>query len=243
MGSGTRVRDWATVDYYALLGIDPAADADSVTRAFREQAKRSHPDATSDAAAAARFSDVAAAYAVLGDRRMRLEYDRVRAEQGVRVAPPVAPTAGKVQTRAARKPWSARRALTVILAGVLVALLGIGAGLLTWTMHTHDDRQRARFVPVTASRINVSGSSIVSFLTRDGERIRVPEPLQHGNPSSGGLTANIRYDPANPEHVIVDSSNTGRDITFAIISLKFLVGGAVFTVLGWRRFRLATRAR
>ena len=52
----TRVRDWATVDYYALLGIDPGADAETVTRAYREQAKQSHPDATDDAAAAARFT-------------------------------------------------------------------------------------------------------------------------------------------------------------------------------------------
>src|SRR5256886_17157780 len=76
----TRVRDWATVDYYALLGVDPSADAETVVRAYREQAKQWHPDATHDAAAAERFHDVAAAYAVLSDRGMRREYDRVRAE-------------------------------------------------------------------------------------------------------------------------------------------------------------------
>ena len=78
--TSTRVRDWATVDYYALLGVDSSADADTITRAFREQAKRSHPDATDDADAANRFSDLREAYAVLGDRVTRREYDRVRAE-------------------------------------------------------------------------------------------------------------------------------------------------------------------
>ena len=78
--TGTRVRDWATVDYYAMLGVAPSADADEVTRAFRALAKQSHPDAVPDEAAAERFRDVAAAYAVLGDRRTRVEYDRVRAE-------------------------------------------------------------------------------------------------------------------------------------------------------------------
>ena len=31
--TGIRVRDWATVDYYAILGVAPSADADEVTRA------------------------------------------------------------------------------------------------------------------------------------------------------------------------------------------------------------------
>ncbi|MDQ1509921.1 MAG: curved DNA-binding protein, partial [Actinomycetota bacterium] len=94
--TGTRVRDWATVDYYAMLGVAPNADADEVTRAFRALAKQSHPDAVSDEAAAERFRDVAAAYAVLGDRRTRLEYDRVRAETGTRVAR--TPVAAPVRT-------------------------------------------------------------------------------------------------------------------------------------------------
>src|SRR5438445_13461742 len=115
MASGTRVRDWATVDYYALLGVEPTADAETVTRAFPQHAKRSHPDATADAAAAARFHDVAAAYAVLGDRTTRREYDRVRAEHLQRV-PGVAPTARAVR-RARAKPWSRRRAWTVLVAG------------------------------------------------------------------------------------------------------------------------------
>ncbi len=238
MASATRVRDWATVDYYALLGIEPDADADAVTRAFREQAKRSHPDATDDAVAAARFRDVTAAYAVLGDPGTRRDYDRVRAEQRVRTAPPTsAPPVARAAPNGARKPWSARRAWTVLVAGVLVTFLGIGAAWLTWSMHTHDARQRARFVPVTASRIDVNGSAFVSFATSAGFRIRVPEPHQHGDPNGLGPTVKIRYDPADPEHVIVDSGTAGRDITFSIVALKFLIGGPVFAVYGYRRRR------
>jgi hypothetical protein len=238
MPSTTRVRDWATVDYYALLGITPDADADEVTRAFRAEAKRSHPDATPDEAAAERFRDVAAAYAVLSDRRTRLQYDRVRAEARSPVVVTPAPAAASSPTaKPASKPWSRRRAWTSFLAGTLVTLLGIGAVVLTWSLHEHDARQRARFVPVTATRIDVNGSSIVSFLTRTGERVRVPEPRQHGDPSALGPTTHIRYDPANPEHVIVDGSNLGRDITFSIVALKLLIGGPVFMVLGFRRLR------
>ena len=238
MATGTRVRDWATVDYYALLGVEPTADADTVTRAFREQAKRSHPDLADGPEAAARFNDLTAAYAVLGDHRTRREYDQVRAEQRARITPTRAaptPAAG------ARKPWSVRRAYTVLLAGVLVTFLGIGAAWLTWSMHAHDARQRARFTPVTATRLDVNGASFVTFATTTGRRIQVREPQQHGDPNGLGPTVNIRYDPADPEHVIVDSGTAGRDITFSIVALKFLIGGPVFTVLGWRRRRAAVR--
>jgi hypothetical protein len=236
MGNGTRVRDWATVDYYAMLGIAPDADADTVTRAFREEAKRSHPDTNPSAAAAARFSDVAAAYGVLGDRRARREYDQVRA-QVAEPAPNRAAAVAPPTIASGRRPWSRRRAITVFLAGVLVGLLGVGAAVLTWSMHEHDAQRRARYVPVTATRVDVSGSSDVSFVTRTGVHVLVAEPRQHGDPTALGPTVNIRYDPADPERVIVDASTAGRDITFAIVALKLLIGGPVFAVLGWRRRR------
>jgi len=242
MATGTRVRDWATVDYYALLGVAATADAETVTRAFREQAKRSHPDAADDAAAAERFNDVTAAYAVLGDRETRREYDRVRAEQQGRTAGASAAPVATIRTsHGTRKLWSLRRAWAVLLAGVLVTLLGIGAAWLTWSMHAHDARQRARFVPVTATRVDVKGASFVTFATRAGREVQVPEPQQHGDPNGLGPTVNIRYDPADPTHVIVDSGTAGRDITFSIVTLKLLIGGPVFTVLGYRRRRDAGR--
>jgi len=240
MPSGTRTRDWATFDYYALLGVEPDADAETITRAFREEAKRSHPDITDDAVAAARFSDLTAAYGVLGDDETRRAYDQVRAER--REVPPTARAAPPVTVRATRKrkPWTARKSITVLVVGVVVAFLGVGAGFLTWSLHEHDARQRARFVPVVATRGDAEGGgSIASFLTRSGERIRVPAPEQHGDPSGTGRTLDIRYDPANPEHVIVDSGTVGRDITFTIVSLKLLIGGLFLAGTGWRRLRTA----
>jgi curved DNA-binding protein CbpA len=225
------------VDYYALLGVDPSADAETVTRAFRERAKRLHPDATADAEASARFSDLTAAYAVLSDGAARREYDRVRAE--VRAPAPTVRPVPSVQTVAVPKPWSPRRAITVLVAGVVVTLLGVGAAALTWSMHTRDARQRARFVEVTAAR---GASGLVSFETADGQRIRVPEPRRHGDPVGNGPTMQIRYDPDNPEHVIVGESTAARDITFAIVALKLLVCGPVIVAFGARRLRRATRA-
>jgi len=240
MPSGTRTRDWANFDYYALLGIEPTADADQVTRAFREHAKRSHPDVAPDAAAAARFSDITAAYGVLGDRQTRRAYDQVRAEHRLRATAP----AGRPVATAkpvVRKPWSRRRAWTVLLSGMLVAILGLGAAALTWAMYTHDTNQQSRFALVVATRVDLNGAPMITFRTPAGERVLVREPQQHGDPSALGPTVKVRYDPADPEHVIPDDNNMGRDITFAIVALKLLVGGAVFVAFGARRLRSAAR--
>ncbi|MGO9876880.1 MAG: DnaJ domain-containing protein [Acidimicrobiia bacterium] len=246
MPTGTRTRDWTKFDYYALLGIESTADADEVTRAFRDEAKRSHPDVAPDAVAAAHFSDVAAAYGVLGDPHTRRAYDQVRAESRRRAEVPANGAAsGGVATEApaVRKAWSRRRAYTALLSGVLVTVLGVGAAVLTWSMYAHDANQRSRYLPVTATRIDINGASMDSFQTRTGERVLVREPQQHGDPSALGPTVKIRYDPADPERVIADDNNMGRDITFTIVALKLLIGGPVFMVFGARRLRSATAAR
>ena len=112
-----------------------------------------------------------------------------------------------------------------------------GVSVARSTGRRHDARRRSRYVPVTATRVDVGGSSFVTFVTRAGERIEVREPHQHGDPSALGPTTRIRYDPADPQHVVVDASTAGRDITFAIVALKLLIGGPVFMVLGYRRLR------
>jgi curved DNA-binding protein CbpA len=239
MPSATRPRDWATYDYYALLGIEPTADADEVTRAFRMLAKQSHPDSTDDAAAVVYFSDLTAAYEVLGDPDLRRSYDEVRAQSGGGPERAILAPIRPAPVRKVRRPWSARKSATVLVVGVLVALLGVGAGLLTWSMHDHDARQRARFVPVVATRTDTSNGSLVTFETRAGELYTAPQPHQHGDPNGHSRTMHIRYDPANPVHVIPDSGTFGRDITFAIVALKLLFGGLFLAVFSARRLRAA----
>jgi hypothetical protein len=72
----------------------------------------------------------------------------------------------------------------------------------------------------------------IAFTTADGARIVTNEPARHGDPTGRGPTVRVRYDPADPENTIVDSSTFARDITLAIVALKFLIGGAVFAALG-----------
>ena len=37
--------DWATKDFYKILGVAENADADEIKKAYRKLAKRYHPDA------------------------------------------------------------------------------------------------------------------------------------------------------------------------------------------------------
>jgi curved DNA-binding protein CbpA len=64
-------------DHYAVLGISPDASPQEIAHAFRRQARVWHPDARpGDADAAARFREIATAYEVLADPRLRARYDR-----------------------------------------------------------------------------------------------------------------------------------------------------------------------
>ncbi len=226
----TRVRDWATIDYYGLLGVPPDASPDDIARAFRAAAKQSHPDATSDPEAAEQFKDLAAAYAVLSNRRIRRDYDSVRADSSVPVVVhPVPEPTAPWTTR-----WTRKRAWIALIGGIVVTVLGVGASYVTWYLHDRDASEKARFVPVAAQRVE---NGEIAFDTRDGKHVVVSEPRQHGEGTKTGPTVDVRYDPANPQHVVLDASTFGRDITLAIVALKLLIGGPVFAVLGGRQLR------
>jgi DnaJ-class molecular chaperone len=65
-----------STDYWAILGLEPGADASTLKRAFREKARRWHPDLNgSDPVAEERFKQVNEAYAVLSDPRRRRAWE------------------------------------------------------------------------------------------------------------------------------------------------------------------------
>jgi hypothetical protein len=64
-------------DLYDVLGVRPEASEDAIRQAYRSLARRHHPDLNPGADDDA-FQRVAAAYGVLGDRRRRRAYDRLR---------------------------------------------------------------------------------------------------------------------------------------------------------------------
>ena len=66
-------------DYYKILGIDNyKASEEEIKQAYREQAKKYHPDInTSSKLAEERFKDINEAYKVLSNGTSRKKYDRM----------------------------------------------------------------------------------------------------------------------------------------------------------------------
>ena len=66
-------------DYYAVLGVSPGADAETIKTAYHRLAVQFHPDKNpGDKDAEERFKDVGEAYEVLSDPVKRGEYDSLR---------------------------------------------------------------------------------------------------------------------------------------------------------------------
>jgi curved DNA-binding protein len=63
-------------DYYEVLGVSRNASAEELQQAYRQLARRYHPDVNKDPEAEERFKEVNEAYQVLSDPDTRARYDR-----------------------------------------------------------------------------------------------------------------------------------------------------------------------
>ena len=67
----------SAVNHWAVLGLDPGADSQALKRAFRQQARRWHPDLNgNDPHAEEQFKAVNEAYAVLSDPQRRQQWEQ-----------------------------------------------------------------------------------------------------------------------------------------------------------------------
>ncbi len=70
----------AQKDYYESLGIPRTATPDEIKAAFRNLARKYHPDVNKEPDAEEKFKEINEAYAVLSDSEKRATYDRYGAE-------------------------------------------------------------------------------------------------------------------------------------------------------------------
>ena len=69
-------------DYYEVLGIEKGADDAAIKKAYRQMAKKHHPDVNpGDKEAEERFKEINEAYQVLSDPQKRARYDQFGHEQ------------------------------------------------------------------------------------------------------------------------------------------------------------------
>ena len=72
----------ANKDYYATLGVNKNATDDELKSAYRQMAKKYHPDLNKTPEAAEKFKEINEAYSVLSDKQKRANYDQFGSAEG-----------------------------------------------------------------------------------------------------------------------------------------------------------------
>ncbi len=212
-----RVRDWSEVDFYAVLGVDADASADTISEAFRALAKRLHPDVAGGAGAdAVRFTEVTAAYDVLSDPERRRDYDRVRAETQPRAAAPL-PTRHPrpAATPATRRRWSPARSRWVAAAGILSFLAGVAFSVFIVRLRSNERADLASRTEVIGTVAHGEPDLRVAYQPPGAGRPLVAAvSAEDADVIDGRSELTVAFDPEQPAAVTLPerapSSWTGR---------------------------------
>lgn len=62
--------------HYSVLGVDKGSDREEVRAAWQQKARELHPDRNLETSDVAAFAEASLAWAVLGDEKRRLAYDK-----------------------------------------------------------------------------------------------------------------------------------------------------------------------
>lgn len=196
----------AEKDYYEILGVKKTATEAELKKAYRDLAKKFHPDKNKgNKEAENRFKEISEAYAVLSDQEKRAQYDRLGREAfGPGGANPFAGfdfsefMGGGGRGR--RTTSSRGRTTTVDFTDIFGDLFGTGGGRGGFESAPEPEMQAEVTIDFrdailgTTMALSANGDSIKVKIPegiRDGQKIRVP---RRGAPSIQ-LTVHVRPHP------------------------------------------------
>jgi hypothetical protein len=128
-------------DYYAILGVPKDATFEEIKRAFRDKAKKYHPDVCKLPDAHERFIEIGEAYEILGNPETRKEYDRLFKHEGRKSYDTFADFGQARQNAKARAESYAKMTLEDLLLSVLGKAFEMGKNFLVG----EDDKPRLTF--------------------------------------------------------------------------------------------------
>ncbi|HYO78958.1 MAG TPA: DnaJ C-terminal domain-containing protein [Thermoanaerobaculia bacterium] len=169
----------AEKDYYELLGVKKTATDSEIKKAYRDLAKKFHPDKNKgNKEAENRFKEISEAYAVLSDAEKRAQYDRLGREAfGPGGANPFAGfdfsqfgSAGGARGRRG----SSRRSGTMDFTDIFGDLFGGGGGGF------EPEPQEAHAEVTIDFRESVQGTTITLNVNGEPMKVKIPEGIADG---------------------------------------------------------------
>jgi molecular chaperone DnaJ len=155
-------------DYYRILQVDPEADAEVITAAFRVLARRLHPDRDSSGVEEYRMAELNRAYAILRDPEQRRQYDAERTLAGP-MSPGTAPERGQPERGQPERGQPERR-------GGLSARMQAAAEAAGSTAHGgSSDETRlnfGRYAGMTLREIAAQDTEYLRWLSRHSSGLR-----------------------------------------------------------------------
>jgi molecular chaperone DnaJ len=173
----------AEKDYYELLGVKKTATEAELKKAYRDLAKKYHPDKNKgNKDAENRFKEISEAYAVLSDSEKRAQYDRLGREAfGPGGANPFAgfdfsQFGGMGGGGRTRRGAGGRRASTMDFTDIFGDLFGGGGGGGGF----ETEPQEAQVDVTIDFREAIRGTTITLNLNGEPMKVKIPEGIADG---------------------------------------------------------------
>lgn len=176
----------AEKDYYEILGVKKTASDAEIKKAYRELAKKYHPDKNKgNKEAENRFKEISEAYAVLSDAEKRSQYDRLGAEAfGPGGANPFAgfdfsQFMGGGGGGRGRRTGGGRRSSTIDFTDIFGDLFGGGGSPAGGGGFAMPEQEMQAEITIDF-RDAIEGTTMTLGVNGDSIRVKVPEGIRDG---------------------------------------------------------------